>query len=137
MADLSITAANVVKGSGASVKHGIAAEALTAGQAIHKLASDGDLYLSDADHATAAKRACSGIALHDAAIGQPIAYQDDGQIDIGATVVVGTVYCLSDTAGGICPVADLASGDYVTIIGVGVTATDLGLSLYESEVAVP
>jgi hypothetical protein len=34
----------------------------------------------------------------------------------------GTIYVVSATAGGICPEADLASTNYVSILGVGSTA---------------
>ena len=137
MVDISVTAADVQPGTGAVVKHGTAAEAITAGESVHKLASDGLIYLSDADHATAAKRAVSGIALNSAAAGQPIAYQESGVIDIGGTVTVGEIYVLSGAAGGIAPEGDLATGDNVSIIGVGVTATNISLGIFNSGAEVP
>lgn len=138
MADLTVTAANVetVSALSSQLKRGYAAEAITAGQIVHKLASDGLIYVSDVDHATAAKRVVNGIAVNGAAQGQPVEYQDGGVINIGATVTVGTVYVGSDTPGGIMPAADLESGDNVAIVGVGLTTANIGLSIYNSGVAV-
>lgn len=137
MADITVTAANVQPQSNAKIKHGNAAEAIGAGESVHKLLSDGLIYLSDADHATAAKHVVDGIALNSAAAGQPVAYQWDGDIDIGGTVTVGEIYVLSGTAGGIAPEGDLASGDEVSIIGVGVTASNIRLGLLNSGAAIP
>jgi predicted transcriptional regulator len=136
MTDLVVTASSVAKVSG-STKYGIASDAITAGQAVHKLASDGLVYLSDADHATVAKHAVDGIALNNAASGQPVAYLEDGVIAAGATVTVGEIYVLSGTAGGIAPEADLASGDFVSVIGVGISAANIRLGIINSGAEVP
>lgn len=56
---------------------------------------------------------------------------------VGATLVVGTVYITSDTAGGIRPIADVDSGDWVTILGVASTTTTLDLDIQRSAVQVP
>lgn len=60
-----------------------------------------------------------------------------GTLTIGGTVVVGTVYVVSATAGGIAPSADLATGWYTTILGVATTAAKLSMGLKASSVAVP
>jgi hypothetical protein len=79
-----------------------------------------------------------GIALNDAADGQPISYLVSGGIDPGATVAVGTVYVVSaNAAGGIAPVSDLASTEYVTILGVGVTTSRINVDIKQSGVAIP
>lgn len=124
MADLSITAANVAAGTGAVKETGTAGATITAGQAVYKDASDsGKFKLADNDSATAAVRSFYGIALHGASSGQPLTVLKEGPITIGATTAVGVVYCLSSTAGGICPNADIATGDYNTVIGVGTSTT--------------
>src|SRR5690242_16311261 len=107
MADLTITAANVLAGSGAKIDRAHkAAVAVTAGQTVYK---DGDSYkLADDNSATAAARVPDGIALNGAGAGQPLAVLLSGDITIGATLTPGVAYYLSDTPGGICPVADLA-----------------------------
>jgi hypothetical protein len=126
MADLTVTATSVVKGTGAITETLIAGAAITAGQSLYKDASDANkAKLTDADSATAAARVFHGIALNGAASGQPVVVQTGGIITIGATVAVGVAYYLSDTAGSICPFADLESGDYPTIIGIGVSTTQI------------
>lgn len=126
MADLSITAANVLKSATAQTATGTAGATITAGQALYIDTSDSNkLKLAQA---TSTKYAFAGIALHAAASGQPIAYvTQDAELTIGATVAVGVVYGLSDTAGGICPVADNGSGDYATVIGIGVSTTKISV----------
>lgn len=126
MADLTITATSVVKGTGATTETLFAGAAITAGQSLYKDASDANkAKLTDADSATAAARVFYGIALNGAASGQPVVVQTGGIITIGATVAVGVAYYLSDSPGGICPFADLESGDYPTIIGIGVSTTQI------------
>lgn len=42
-------------------------------------------------------------------------------VNLGATLAVGTVYAVSATVGGICPVADILSTQFVSIIGIATT----------------
>ena len=137
MADLSITATNVAPSSGSVTIDVTSGTTITAGKACYVLDSDGKAYLADTNSGTAAARALRGIALNGASAGQPVRLQTAGQITIGATVGVGTVYVLSATAGGIAPVTDLASGHYTSIVGVGLTSAVIGLNIYNSGVAVP
>lgn len=134
MADLTITPANVTPGSGAVRASGTAGATIAAGQPVYLDSTDGKLKLAEADAAsnTQAVAAAVGIALHGASDGQPLAYQTGGRINIGATVAVGQVYCVSPTAGGIAPVADVLAADYVTILGVGATASAIDLRLFPS-----
>jgi hypothetical protein len=137
MADLAITAANVVRGAGAKIETGIAGAVITAGQSVYKDSADGDKFKpADADSTTAAVRTTRGIALNGAANNQPLAVQVEGRITIGAAVAVGTIYVQSDVPGGIRPAADNGSGDFVTILGVGVSATEIDLFIRPSGVAV-
>lgn len=138
MADLSVTAANVVKGSRARIVSGTYGATVTAGQTVYSDPADGRRYKpADADSATAAVRATAGIALNSGAAGQPADIQEGGRITIGATVVIGTIYVQSDTPGGIMPAADLETGDTVTVLGIGVSATEIDLNIHRSGVAVP
>jgi hypothetical protein len=50
-------------------------------------------------------------------------------------MTAGTVYYLSATAGGICPVADLASGQYPCAVGIATSTTVLKLGFNASGVA--
>lgn len=129
MADLTITPANVATVDGV-VRHGTAGGTITAGQAVRF--SSGELVA--ASDSSAANAAVAGIALHAASDGQPLAYQDSGTIDIGATVAIGKVYVLS-TSGGIAPVDDIAGSEFVTVIGIGVTAANIKLGINASGIA--
>jgi hypothetical protein len=137
MADLVITAANVVKGADAAVVLRTAGAAVSAGQTVYEDPNDANRFkLCDADAGTAVVRTTKGIALNNAALNQPLAVQTGGRITIGGIVVPGTVYVQSDTPGGIMPAADLDPGDFVTVLGVGVSATDIDLNIHSSGVAV-
>lgn len=134
MADLTITAANVVKGSDATIEQGTAGATITAGQVVYKDAN-GKYQLADSNSATAAARSPRGIALNDASANQPMAILRSGDITIGATLTAGVAYYLSDTPGGICPVADVGSGEYSVIIGIAESTSVLAVRIQESGVA--
>ena len=129
MADISITAANVVKGSNAVVEPGTAGATITAGQVVYKDAADGKYKLADADSATAAAKAPRGIALNGASDGQPLSIIRSGDVTIGATLTPGTAYYLSPVAGGIAPLADVASGDDVVLLGLAESASVLAVDI--------
>jgi hypothetical protein len=135
MADLTITAANVVAGSNASKESGTAGEAITAGQAVYKDSTTGKYMKADSNSATAEARQARGIALHAASNNQPLTIQKGGDITIGATLTAGVAYYLSDTAGGICPVADVGSGEYVCLLGIAKSASVLAIGIQFPNVA--
>lgn len=136
MADLAITAANVVRGTGATIETGVAGVAVTAGQTVYKDTTDSDkLKLCDADGATAIIRTTYGIALHAAAANQPLTVLREGPVTIGATLAVGTIYCQSNTPGGIMPSADLSTGEFTTILGIAISASVLQVKLQAGGVA--
>lgn len=135
MADISITAANVVAGSGASVEYGTAGATITAGQLVYRDDTTRKYLLADSNSATVAARTPRGIALNGAANNQPLAILTNGPITIGGTLTAGVAYYLSDTAGGLCPVADVGSGEYVSLIGVATSTTVLNVDIQSSGVA--
>lgn len=135
MADITVTAANVKAGANAVVKTVTAGVAINAGQVVYQDTSDKKYKLADADAQATARVA--GIALNDAAADQPLEVQTDGDIDVGGTVVVGEVYLVSVTAGGIAPEADVLTGDYVSIIGIGTVANKLKMQILISDIAIP
>lgn len=135
MADLTITAANVLAGAGALVAHGTAGAAISAGQSVYLDEAAGTYKLADSNSATAAAREPDGIALHASSTGQPLAVLTRGPITIGAALSPGVAYYLSDTPGGICPVADLASGEYPSIIGIATSASVLNVKIQSAGVA--
>ena len=141
MADISITPANVVSVSG-NTEAGTAGETLTAGQTVYKKSSDSKFYKADCD-ATAVGAQTGiddvyGIALNGASASQPVTVQKTGVITIGGTVTIGSVQYQSNVAGGITETwADIASTDYVTIIGVATSAANITLGIVQSGVAKP
>lgn len=130
MADLSITAANVVAGSNASVTKGTAGATVTAGQVVYKEASSGKYKLADADSGTEEVRQPDGIALNGAADGQPLSVLTGGDITIGATVTAGDAYYLSPTAGGIAPLADVLTGDDIVLIGLASSTSVIRVMIF-------
>lgn len=136
MTDLSVTAASVVSGSNAIVdRTGFAGETITAGMPVYFDTSTRLWMKADANAATAAARTPQGIALHGASANQPLAVQTKGDITIGATLTAGVTYYLSDTAGGICPIADVGTGEYYAIIGIAKSTTVMSLVLAYSGVS--
>lgn len=129
MADLTITAGSVVAGGGAKTVEGIAGATITAGQVVYREASSGTLKLADCDSATAEVRLPLGIALNGASTGQPVEVQTSGKITIGATVAASVPYFLSPTAGGICPLADVLTGDYGVFLGWGDSTTQIDINI--------
>lgn len=125
MADLSITAANVIAAAGALIDRGTGGAAITAGQSVYLDPTDGKYKLSDCDSATAAARECDGIALNGCADGQPLAVVTSGPVDVGEVLTLGQAYYLSATAGGIAPFADLGTGDYPVLLGIAKSTSRL------------
>jgi len=68
---------------------------------------------------------------------QPLVVQTGGTIAPGGTVTVGEIYVVSGSAGRIAVEADNGSGEYVTVLGVGVSSSRIDLSINASGVAVP
>lgn len=134
MADLAITAANVQPGSGIKTKTVTAGEAIAAGKAV-AYAADGGGMLADSDSATALIRSPKGIALNSAAAGQPVTVCERGNVVLGAVLTAGVAYYLSNTPGGICPVADVGTGEYATVLGLAISTTTLQVGIQESGVA--
>ncbi len=116
---------------------GIAGATITAGQVVYRDPTTRKFLLADANSVTAAARSPEGIALNGASLNQPLVVQTAGDINPGAAVTVGATYYLSDTPGGIAPVADLASGEFVTVLGVGTAANNIKLGILVSGAAVP
>lgn len=133
MADISQTAASVVKTATSQMKIVIAGETLSAGMPVFKH-TDEKYKKAKAD--TAANAAAEGITLNGAAVNQPVAITlDVGDVNVGATLVVGEVYCVSPAnAGGIAPVADIVSTKYNTILGVATSTSNLKLGIMASGV---
>ena len=135
MTDISITAASVAAGSGTATKHGTAGATVTQGQTVVLNAATGRWVLADSNHATAALRVPGGIALNAASDGQPLAIATGGPVTIGGTLTAGVAYYQSDTPGGICPVADVGSGERAELVGMATSTTVLDVDIQDSGVA--
>ncbi len=125
MADISITASSVIAGAGAKIEDMMAGATVTAGQVVYKSETDGLARLADNNGASANIRTPYGIALNGASSGQPVRVLTEGPITIGGAVSSGLAYYLSATPGGICPVGDLSTGNYVSLIGATTSSTVL------------
>lgn len=135
MTDIVITATSVVAGSNATTEHRTAGETITAGQVVYIAAATGLVMKADSNSASAEARQPIGIALNGGAIYQPIVVQTSGSLTIGATMTAGIAYYLSDTPGGICPVADVGSGEYPCVVGIATSTTVLKIGFQYSGVA--
>lgn len=125
MADLTITAANVIAGANSSAVAGIAGATITAGQIVYKDAADSKYKLADADALPVAGVTAVFMALNGAANNQPISVLKSGDVGLGAIMTAGTAYYLSPVAGGIAPLADVLSGDDVILLGIASTTSNL------------
>lgn len=142
MADISQTAANVAVGASTTPTRTVQfGEALTQGMPVYKSTSDSKYYRCDAD--ALATSICDGIVLTPAAtngyglIALPATSPGVSLVNLGATLTVGLEYYVSTTAGGICPVADLASGDFPTSLGFAISTSLLDFRSVSSLVAKP
>lgn len=130
MADITVTAANVLFVSGTKNKIYDAGETITAGMVVYLKASDNEWYKAQKD-GTAAESGSGvslGIALNGASDGQPLAVCTAGVVNMGATLTVGETYIVSATAGGVAPIADVST-HYLTILGYAGTTANLTLDL--------
>lgn len=127
MADLSITAANVVAANSAKTRSGTAGATITAGQVVYVDSSDRKFKLADADAAGVGDVTKVYIALNGGADGQPMVAAESGDITLGAVMTAGTSYYLSPNPGGIAPANDVLSGDNVILLGVAKSTSVLAL----------
>jgi hypothetical protein len=129
MTNIVVTAASVVPGSNATRAVGSAGEAITAGQVVYFDTSVNKWKLADNNLATLGATKAGGIALNGASLNQPVDVQTSGDITIGGTLVAGSAYYLSATAGAICPFADLVTTNSVCELGLAKSATVLSLGI--------
>jgi len=122
MVDLVITAASV-KSQGGTVEHGVAGATITAGKLL-AVAADSRYVLADSNGAAPINMP-RGIALHGSSADQPIAVHRSGPIALGTTLVAGAPYYMSETPGGIQPIADLQTGETIAQIGLATSTTTL------------
>jgi len=124
--DVTQTPANVVKSSGADI--GVSgAETIVAGNVCYRDSSD-QAALAQAD--VVATAGAFGFALGGGGADQPIRFQTEGVINIGATLTLGETYVVSAAnPGKVAPIGDLASTNSPTILGVAISTSLLQLSI--------
>jgi hypothetical protein len=121
MAVFTIVAAEVKPLANTQMEDGVAGSVISPGQAVYR-GSDGLTWPARADNAVELARG-RGIAVNSAELaGQPvkIAVAGDVQIDTAsvAEAAVGNLVVLGASAGGLYPETDLASSQFVTVLGV-------------------
>ena len=133
MANLSQTAADVKILSDGPIQNGTCGEALTAGQPVYQ---SGGKWFRGINTGVALNASISRIVIVGGAIDAPCVLALSGcQVDLGATLVVGETYILSATLGLIAPLADLASTNRVTILGVATAVNSFAFYPLASGVA--
>lgn len=136
---LAITAANVLASANALKAAGTAGAAITAGQPLYKDATDSSkLKPADAD-ASLATANVVGIALNNAAAGQPVNYvTEDSDFQTGAAGMdIGAAYALGPGAGTIELVADIATPSVTTLLFIAKSATKAVMKIVSGGVAIP
>ena len=134
MADVTVTAGNVVPAAGYQFTDGVAGATIGAGQTVYSdAAASNTIKLAD-NNASTATKACVGIAVNSAASGQPVRYMHGGTLAFGAVLTLGTAYAVSSNAGGICPVADWGAGHYRVTLGIATSTSNLAVKVHNSGV---
>lgn len=136
MADLVITAANIIAGANAVKEAGVAGASILAGQTVYKEAATGLFKLADSNSATVEVRTPYGIALNPALTSQPVSILTSGGLGFGAILTAGTAYFSSETPGGIQPQADITAGELVTFLGFATTTSNIDVRIVSSGVVV-
>lgn len=117
----------------ASRSNEIAGAVILAGQVVYRDATDGSVKLASTASANASK--ALGVALNSApTVGQPVVVQWSGVVSGTATLIVGEPYFVSDTAGSVGQATDVGLNDFVTFVGIALTATTLRLGILASGV---
>ena len=132
MADLTITAANVLKSATGKVKQGVCGTtALAQGKPVYKDATTGKLELARAN--AAGTYIADGVTLNAASPNQPVSYTEfDPAFVPGATLIKGVTYVVSAAvAGAIAPQDDLTTGNFTCVLGIATSTTTLKLDLVD------
>lgn len=133
MTDLTITASALVPGANAVIKHGLSGAAIAAGKSVYRDPDDDRVKLADNDAAEAQEHDAVGISLNaTAAAGQPVDYQTGGDLAMGAILTKGESYCVSGTPGGICPRADVTTGDELVILAIATSTSNLAIGIRDT-----
>lgn len=129
MADVSKTPANLRVVSDVQGRRVLFGESVSPGDTIYLKTSDRKYY--KAINTSLENSTCKGIAIgYGGADTYGYIVSEPGSVvNVGATLTQGTIYVVSSTAGGMAPEADIGSGEYVTILGVGDSSGQLQLNI--------
>lgn len=133
MAALSITGA-VVIGDGSPTESRKTAAAIVPGQVVRRDATTPQKF-NLADKNTLAASYAVGISVCDADVGEISAVAETGALITFASAILtaGVFYYLGDN-GAIVPFADVASGDYYTLVGYAETTTQMRVYIIITQV---
>lgn len=99
------------------------------GQPLYQDSADDEFKLADANASSATANA-KGIAITPGVdTGYGLIAKGGSIILVGTTMVVGEQYYVGPTAGSIIASSELTTGDYVTLLGVAATTTQLNLTI--------
>lgn len=132
MADVSFTAASIKPGTGAQTQEVRWGGTVTPGLVVYQ-AADGDYEAADCE-TSVLTAAAVGIALTGGGNGQWGVIQTGGALITSAHLSLASPVYILSVSGAICPAADLANNDYITIIGVAKSTTSLELCIKASGV---
>ena len=130
MADLTISANAITLVSGPS-EYRVLAENAGAGVPVYVTGSTGTVGVADSN--VDGKQTVRGITVGAGSMGDTVQVALPGAVlNLGATLGVGTLYSLSTNAGKIQPVADLTTGETVSLLGAGQTAALFLLNIWNT-----
>lgn len=128
MANITITAANVVRSGSNQSLFATAGETIAAGESVYPDAVTGRYMLADAN---VEGKQPTAVAANSASNMQPLTViVTDNDLAVGThSQPVGTPFFQSATPGKLCPLGDLTTGDYVSCVAVAKTATTVALNI--------
>lgn len=135
MADLAITASNVIPGAGAVFEHGIANAAASAGDLAYYDPVAQQYGPHDANAAGVIHALRGMFVTSPLAAGSRCSVQVGGRVAVGAVLTTGMPFIGSANPGKVAPVADLASGWFCNLIGIAFDASNLDISVVNANVA--
>ena len=136
MADLVISSSLVQPTETSPFESGICGAEFTAGQVGYVDASDSSRW-KKAVATASASAAARGIATGNFSTGQIGRFQTHETLNLGGGVSAGVVYAVSTNAGGIAPIADVTTGNFITPLAVGATTNNLSLTIFRSGIQKP
>jgi hypothetical protein len=133
MAAISITAANVLHSSSATIFTGTAGATITQGQPVYLDTVTSTYKLANA----LTNNPVAGLSMVSTANQQDIVVcSRDPNLNIGAVLTTGNVILVGNTAGTLQPYEDRTTGWYVTSLGVMISTTRLNFYITGSNAAI-